>query len=118
MTRSTRQIEKLRKLTERDNIRVSDTDRHIRELLYMLYIQEERIQSQIRMTKAEHTHMYVPRTPYDPDDKWFSSGAICIICGDTASGWYCHISPTKQCQYHPESHGESCIHCGQPEERK
>lgn len=41
--------------------------------------------------------------------------AVCDICG-TSFGWYCRESPKKYCEY--KAGDESCIHCGQPSERK
>lgn len=40
----------------------------------------------------------------------------CVICGKRF-GWFCPKSPDKYCHYDRE-HGESCIYCGQPGERK
>jgi hypothetical protein len=131
-------IEKLRYLAKRDEIRLTDEQRLLRERLYTQYLREEQIQDRIRQLRKDHDHVYASREPYNPerkdhdhvyasrepynpDDKWFSTGAICVICGLTADGWYCHTSPTKTCQYSSEmgyEHTDACIHCGQPDERK
>jgi hypothetical protein len=114
-------IEKLRYLAKRDEIRLTDEQRLLRERLYTQYLREEQIQDRIRQLRKDHDHVYASREPYNPDDKWFSTGAICVICGLTANGWYCHTSPTKTCQYSSEmgyEHTDACIHCGQPDERK
>jgi len=42
--------------------------------------------------------------------------ATCSICG-VGLGWYCEESPDKHCHY-DNKHGEECIYCGAPEERK
>ena len=41
--------------------------------------------------------------------------AVCLICG-TDLGWFCPTSPTKSCEY--SDNPDSCIHCGDPDERK
>lgn len=43
--------------------------------------------------------------------------AECDICGEDL-GWYCEKNPMKTCEYNWETHGEDCIHCGNPNERK
>ncbi len=65
-------------------------------------------------------HEKEPYEPYDPTDKWFSSGIICRKCDTHFHGWYCHTSPDKACEY-PIGQGsasEYCIYCHQPSERK
>jgi len=43
----------------------------------------------------------------------------CLIC-EKAGGWYCPKNPTMQCEYDFDEDplGDSCIHCGAPDERK
>ena len=51
--------------------------------------------------------------------EWYAGGAVCIVCGKDF-GWYCTENPDPKkpyCEYDRE-HGECCIHCGLPEERK
>lgn len=38
----------------------------------------------------------------------------------TPDGWVCQSSPTQRCQYNDDTDPmhDSCIHCGEPEERK
>ncbi len=66
---------------------------------------------------AERGHNIAPT---DIDwDKWSAGSAVCIDCGKDF-GWYCPKNPDPKkpyCEY-DEKHGESCIHCGLPEERK
>lgn len=49
------------------------------------------------------------------DITWYGT-ATCKICGEEFD-WYCPTSPTLECEY-DNDHGEDCIYCGQPEERK
>lgn len=52
-------------------------------------------------------------------NKWSSCGAICVIC-EKDFGWFCSKNPDPKkpyCEY-DRTHGESCIHCGMPSERK
>jgi hypothetical protein len=53
--------------------------------------------------------------------------ARCLVCGAGFSelGWYCPDSPTHLCCYEQalpdgtvQVNEDSCIYCGQPEERK
>ena len=49
-----------------------------------------------------------------------SSRAKCSQCGFNAKLWYCPSSPTHLCDYDFDEDpcADSCLHCGQPEERK
>lgn len=49
----------------------------------------------------------------DPND----ASMFCQDC-DTGFGWFCPDSPQGYCVYDWEKHGENCIYCGNPEERK
>lgn len=51
-------------------------------------------------------------TPY----KTSYGSALCQHC-QKRLGWWCYISPKNYCEY-DDKHGENCIHCGEPEERK
>ena len=45
-----------------------------------------------------------------------SSTVYCQIC-DEDFGWACAKGPKGYCEY-DDKHGEDCIYCGQPSERK
>ena len=45
------------------------------------------------------------------------ASAVCDTCGRDF-GWFCPKSSDNACEYNWETHGEDCIYCGQPEERK
>lgn len=45
------------------------------------------------------------------------SGAAVCKCSMHADAWFCPTSPDKLCHYE-KGKFDSCIHCGQPEERK
>lgn len=74
------------------------------------------LQAKKHLLRKSCKHSYVPTRPYDPSDPWFSASCICNRCGDEG-GWYCPKSPDGQCHYTQKS-GETCIHCGNPDERK
>ena len=64
--------------------------------------------------RAHCKHTIVPS-----DHTWIgASEGICSECGYSTGSWYCPKNPPSHvCDYTPES-GETCIHCGLPEERK
>lgn len=75
----------------------------------------------IRFIRERCDHRFVPDEPYDPSDKWFSSGGSCENCGDRLSGWWCPKSKSGECDYkQPDGSydDDNCIHCGMPDERK
>jgi len=52
-------------------------------------------------------------------NEWLADcGAKCFICNKQAE-WYCLQSPTNVCLYNDDDWNmDSCIYCGQPDERK
>lgn len=60
------------------------------------------------VVREMHTHVWEA----DP-----VSGAAVCKCGTHADAWFCPTSPDKLCHYE-RGKFDSCIHCGQPEERK
>lgn len=52
--------------------------------------------------------------PHDIQDNG-AGWAQCVVCG-TSFGWFCPTAPNKHCEYKDDP--DSCIYCGQPEERK
>jgi hypothetical protein len=50
-------------------------------------------------------------------DDEISSFMRCKICGHHA-GWWCPKSEDHICHYNYKTHGEGCIYCHLPEERK
>lgn len=50
-------------------------------------------------------------------DNWNdgSYSVFCAIC-DKEFGWYCPKNPKGYCEYPEEN--DTCIHCGEPDERK
>jgi hypothetical protein len=67
-------------------------------------------QHKLRELQRSCAHAFVPSHSGD------SPSCHCKHCG-TSGGWHCPQSPDGQCHY-DERHGECCIHCGEPEERK
>lgn len=73
------------------------------------YLEAERL---LKSLQDSCQHRIVPDDP-----EWLdASGRICAECGYKFFDWYCPDNPpTHACEY---THGEYCIHCGDPEERK
>lgn len=64
-------------------------------------------------------HQKVVNTQDGLPDNWNdgSYSMSCAICGKDL-GWHCPVNPKQYCEYDYEKHGENCIHCHIPEERK
>lgn len=88
----------------------------------------ESLQVERRNLTNACTHVWVPYirrdgSPYSwcslIKDWEISSSACCFACGTHADRWYCVKSPTHLCEYEEDDTAwDSCIHCGQPDERK
>ncbi len=55
----------------------------------------------------------------DKADTW-NDGCFsmsCAVCGKDL-GWHCPVNPKGYCEYDWKKHGENCIHCHIPKERK
>ena len=77
----------------------------------------------IHVVRKGCNHKYIPFTPYDPTDKWFSSSCYCESCGKDGDTWWCpsNRSPNGLCNYDQPDGGynpDNCIYCHQPDERK
>lgn len=65
-------------------------------------------------------HMIKGRMLYSPRQEKVvtidsEDSVSCAVCG-VGFGWFCPSNPKQYCEY--GEHGEDCIHCGQPSERK
>jgi uncharacterized cupin superfamily protein len=102
------------------------------------------LQKELDKLESQCSHSYRPLTAKDKADKWFSDGAVCLVCKKNF-GWRCKKSPDETCHYFSEvrdddkheielndgtihvlpddydgeyENTDSCIFCGHPEERK
>jgi len=74
-----------------------------------IFIEEVKVNLEVLCEKQGHDI-------YETD--W--GAAVCKKC-NKHFGWWCPDRPDKSkpwCEYNWETHGEDCIYCGQPEERK
>ena len=73
-------------------------------------------------------HVWVPFTKKGDPYTWCTwrkaweicSHAFCLVCGESSARWYCVKSPTNICEYDEDEDPalDTCIHCGDPDERK
>lgn len=61
--------------------------------------------------------------PHDELLRVRPSGGMSVYCAGCGKplGWYCPNNPNRGipvCEYNWDTHGENCVHCGAPEERK
>jgi len=51
---------------------------------------------------------------------WSLSTSVCCVTCGKYGGWYCPVNPARRCEYDFDEDplGDSCIHCGAPDERK
>lgn len=81
-------------------------------------VTNDKAYSNIRLAKEIRSVRTVCNHPHVVKDRR-SDGASCQDCKESL-GWYCETSPTKTCQYDEENDPacDSCIYCGDPDERK
>lgn len=76
---------------------------------------KERIASALsEMERAKEAYLALKRQCQDHIFIQDGDSAVCAICAEDG-GWWCPDSDIHVCTY---EHGEYCIHCGAPEERK
>ena len=117
-------MDRAEQYVHRQRIRAANADIELhsdQEFLLKLTGQLEAAKGHLRdlqtLINDRHECISGPRVPFDPEDKWFSSGGACIICNESI-GWWCPESNNGRCEYDWKKTGETCIHCGHPEERK
>lgn len=90
----------------------------------------------LHKVKGSCKHMFKPFTEFQLLDKWHSSTATCLSCGEQF-GWRCKESPDGVCHTYVDSDGSitlidgtkvkapadeyyngDCVYCGMPDERK
>lgn len=72
----------------------------------------------IRAAEEQYPHVAIPAYP-----DWSKGTTYTVKCKfcKCGLGWHCPDNKNGYCEYNPELggwEGESCIHCGSPEERK
>jgi hypothetical protein len=72
----------------------------------------QRATQEARQLRLSCSHSFIKR----------GDSAICEVCR-VDGGWWCPSSPSHCCEYEEQTEGaphaeESCIHCGEPDERK
>lgn len=85
----------------------------IRADLLDLKIDIEAVRIQINALQDKE-RMLIRSCPHDIQGDG-AGGAQCVVCG-MSFGWFCPTAPNKHCEYKDDP--DSCIYCGQPEERK
>jgi hypothetical protein len=89
----------------------------LENMIYKMQKDTDRANKSLREhIDREHNHF-----PHVGVETYSSSTVECKFCGE-ALGWKCPDNPNGYCEYSQESDNqqdwETCIHCGNPEERK
>jgi hypothetical protein len=98
-------------------VALADWDRQYLEA--MLNVLGE-IRDELRLLREQRA---APAEPPECEHEWGPTrfdGVQCTKCSEFAEGWYCPTSPTHQCVYDSaeDPRHDSCVYCGDPEERK
>ena len=111
------QLKRSQAIIEHHHIELDDYE-NTQRLLFAKHLDAvDSAWNQYRLLKVAHQHIIGPRKPYDPNEKWFSTTAVCVICHESFD-WWCPKSESGRCEYDWPNTGEICIHCGDAEERK